>query len=130
MNVWLGKLDPKNHSISDFEENGIDVWKKVRHPKAMQYMADVKKDDKILVYHSGEKQIVGLVEAIKNDSDPDHPRGRLVTAKFVKKFSEPLITLDDVKKSGKFDNFGLVREPRLSFMPAPKEFLQYFKIKA
>lgn len=129
MNIWLGKLDPTMQSLSDFENNKTGIWKRVRHPKAMQYMADVKKGDNILVYHSGEKQIVGVVEVLDNKPDPDYPRGRLVTAKFKKRFKEPFVTLDEVKKSGKFDDFGLVREPRLSFMPAPASFLKHFQIR-
>lgn len=128
MNVWLGKLDPENLSIDDFEQKKAIIWKRVRHPKAMKYIAEVKKGDKLLVYHSGEKQIVGVVEVLQNNPDPEHPRGRLLEVKFKKKYNAPFVSLEDVKKSGKFDDFGLVREPRLSFMPISDTFLKHFKI--
>jgi predicted RNA-binding protein with PUA-like domain len=129
MNIWLGKLDPKNHSIDDIEKKGKDLWKKVRHPKAMQYMAEVKKGDKILVYHSGEKAIRGVTSVLHNLPDPEHNRGRLIEVKFGKKFSEPYVTLEQIKSSGKFDDYGLVREPRLSFMPVPEKFIKEFGLK-
>jgi predicted RNA-binding protein with PUA-like domain len=130
MTVWLGKLDPEHLSIDDIAKNKTTLWKKVRHPKGMQFMGQMQKGEKLLVYHSNEKKIVGITEIVKNDPDPDHPRGRLVHVKFLKKFDEPLVTLEDVKKSGKFDDFRLVREPRLSVMDVSAEFLKYFKIDA
>lgn len=129
MIVWLGKLDPDNLSIDDIAKAKTATWKKVRHPKAMQFMKDMKAGEKLLVYHSNEKQIVGLVKIATNNPDPDHPRGRLINVKFVKKFKEPLVSLEDVKKSGKFNDFRLVREPRLSIMDVPEKFLNYFRIK-
>lgn len=128
MTTWLGKIDPENLSIDDIQKSKTSLWKKVRHPKGMQYMGVMQKGEKMLVYHSNEKQIVGVVEILTNNPDPDHPRGRLVEVKFVKKFTEPLVSLSDVKQSGKFDDFRLVREPRLSVMEVNDEFLKYFKI--
>lgn len=128
MTTWLGKIDPEHLSIDDIEKNGSALWKKVRHPKAMQYMGQMVKGEKMLVYHSNEKEIVGLVEIVSNKQDPDFARGRLVEVKFVKKFDEPLVTLSQVKESGKFNDFRLVKEPRLSVMDVSQDFLDYFKI--
>ncbi len=128
MTTWLAKTDPEHLSIDDIQNRKKVLWKKVLHPKAMQFMGQMQKGDKVLVYHSNEKQIVGLVEVIDNNPDPDYPRGRLVHVKFVKKFDEPFITLAQIKESGKFNDFRLVREPRLSVMDVPEKFLKYFKI--
>ena len=128
MAIWLGKTDPDTLSISDIEKDGTKLWKKVRHPKGMQFMTDVKIGDKLLVYHSNEKKIVGVTQVLSNEVDPDHPRGRLINVKFIEKFKEPLVSLEDVKKSGEFKDFRLVWEPRLSFMDVPEKFLRYFKI--
>jgi len=129
MTIWLGKIDPEHLSIDTIQKDGKALWKKVRHPKAMQFMGEMKKGEKMLVYHSNEKKIVGVVEILTNNPDPDHPRGRLVEVRFLKKFEEPLVKLIQVKESGKFKEFRLVREPRLSIMDVPEEFLKYFKIK-
>lgn len=128
MHIWLAKADPKTYSIDDLEKDGTAVWKKVRHPKAMQHMSQMEKGDKLLIYHSGEKEIKGVAEVLENLPDPDHSRGRLVKVSFVKRFALPLVTLKDVKSSGKFDDWGLVREPRLSVMPVSREFMDYFKL--
>jgi predicted RNA-binding protein with PUA-like domain len=129
MTTWLGKIDPEHLSIDDIEKKGTELWKKVRHPKGMQYMGQAKVGEKILVYHSNEKEIVGVVEIEKNIEDPEFPRGRLITVKFSKKFPAPHVTLSQVKESGKFNDFRLAKEPRLSFMDVPEEFLKYFKIQ-
>lgn len=129
MTVWLGKIDPEHLSIDNIAKKGTAIWKKVRHPKAMQHMGQMMKGEKMLVYHSNEKEIVGVVEVVDNNPDPEHPHGRLVKVKFLKKFEKPLITLSQVKESEKFDDFRLVREPRLSVMDVPDKFLKYFKIK-
>lgn len=128
MTTWLGKIDPEKLSIDDIEKNGTALWKKVRHPKGMQYMAAAKVGEEILAYHSNQKTIAGLVEITSNEQDPDHPRGRLINVKFIKKFDEPLVTLEQVKESGKFNDFRLIKEPRLSFMDVPDAFLKHFKI--
>ncbi len=128
MTIWLGKIDPEHLSIDDIEKKGTELWKKVRHPKGMQYMGMMQKGEKMLVYHSNEKEIVGLVEIVDNKPDPDHSRGRLVHVKFIKKFDAPHVTLSQVKESGKFNDFRLVKESRLSVMDVPDEFLEYFKI--
>jgi predicted RNA-binding protein with PUA-like domain len=128
MTVWLGKLDPEHLSIDDIEKKKTALWKKVRHPKGMQYMGQAVKGEKILVYHSNEKEIVGVVEITDSKKDPDHPQGRLIHVKFVKRFPVPHVTLSQVKESGEFNDFRLTREPRLSFMDVPQEFLKYFKI--
>ncbi len=114
MTIWLGKIDPEHLSIDDIQKSGTALWK--------------VKGEKMLVYHSNEKEIVGVVEILDNNPDPDHPLGRLVHVKFIKKFDVPHITLAQVKESGKFDDFRLVKEPRLSVMDVPDEFLKYFNI--
>ncbi len=130
MTVWLGKTHPEHLSIDDIKKNGVMTWKEVGHPKAMQYMQEMRPGDKMLVYHSSDiKKIVGLVEITENNPDPGHPRGRLLKVKFLKRFDEPLISLADVKKSGKFNDFRLVWEPRLSVMDVPQEFIEYFNLK-
>ena len=87
MTLWLGKLDPEHLSIDDIAKKKVVTWKKVRHPKAMQFMKEMKPGENILVYHSNEKEIVGLTQIVANNPDPDHPRGRLIKVKFVKKYN-------------------------------------------
>jgi predicted RNA-binding protein with PUA-like domain len=129
MTIWLGKIDPETLSIDSIKKDGTALWKKVRHPKGMQYMGQAKVGEKILAYHSNEKVVAGVVEILSNEPDPEHPHGRLIMVKFIKKFEPPLVTLGQVKESNKFNDFRLVKESRLSFMDVPEEFLKYFKIK-
>ena len=130
MTVWLGKTHPEHISIDDIAKKKVIAWKEVRHPKAMQFMSQMKIGEKMLVYHSGdEKKIVGIVEIVKKTKDPGHPQGRLIDVKFLKKFPEPNLTLADIKKSGQFKDFRLVWEPRLSVMDVPEAFLKYNNIE-
>jgi len=80
----------------------------------------MKKGDLAFVYHSGgEKSIVGVAEVLGEAyPDPKKKDSRLVVVDL--KAREALntpVTLAQVKASGKFADFALVRIPRLSVMP-------------
>ena len=101
----------------------------------------MKDGDRVLIYHSqGEsarldsstarQAIVGLAEIVGNGkSDPREPRSWLQTFKFIKKFKEPYVTLQEVKQSGKFNDFRLVRQSRLSTMDVPENFIDWLSKK-
>lgn len=88
-----------------------------------------KKRDRVLIYHSqGQASIVGLAEVVGNSRpDPKNPKTWLVDFKFLRKFKEPYITLKDVKDSGKFEDFRLVRQGRLSTMDIPEKFITWLE---
>lgn len=129
MNYFLAKTDPQTYSIDQFEKDKEVIWSGVRNPQAIIFLKKMEKGDKVFIYHSqGEAAIVGLAEVQGiGRSDPDDKKSWLVDFAFVKKFSEPFITLQQIKATQKFENFRLVRQSRLSVMDIPENFLSWLK---
>ena len=59
---------------------------------------------------------------------PANGKGLVVDFEFISKL-EPPTTLREVKESGKFSDWALVRQSRLSTMGAPKEFVEWMKTR-
>lgn len=131
MNYYLAKTDPKTYSIETFKNEGVTTWDGVRNPTAVKALKEMQKGDRVLIYHSqGECTIVGLGEVIGNSRpDPKDKRSWLVDFKFIKKFKEPFVTLQEIKQSGKFNDFLLVRQGRLSTMKVPENFVTWLQEK-
>lgn len=88
----------------------------------------MKAGDLVFIYHSmGKAAIVGLAEVVK-DGRPDAGDARLAVADF--RFHsriEPPVTLHEIKESGLFDDWALVRQSRLSTMAAPDKFVKWIR---
>lgn len=131
MKYFLAKTDPQTYSIDQLEKDQETTWDGVRNPQAVLFLKQMQKGDKVFIYHSqGEGAIVGLAEVIGN-SRPDQKDDKswLVDFKFVKKYPEPRVTIKDIKAAGKFDNFRLVTQSRLSTMDVPENVVQWLKEK-
>ena len=131
MKYFLAKTDPQTYSIDQFAKDKETTWDGVRNPQAVLFLKQMQKGDMVFIYHSqGEGAIVGLAEVIGN-SRPDQKDDKswLVDFKFVKKYPEPRITIKDIKAAGKFDNFRLVTQSRLSTMDVPGNVVQWLKEK-
>src|SRR4051812_28089275 len=96
---FLAKTDPETYSISDLEKEKVAVWSGVRNPQAVKVLKTMKKGDRVLIYHSqGEACIVGLAEVVGNSRpDPKDAKSWLVDFKFLRKFSEPFVSLRMIK---------------------------------
>lgn len=130
MKYFLAKTEPSEYSISDLEKEKQSSWDGVRNPQAVIFLKQMKPKDKVLIYHSGDGEIVGLAEVVGDGKpDPNDPRSWLVDFKFIRKFKEPYINLKEIKQSGKFPEFRLVRQGRLSTMEVPENFIKYLQEK-
>jgi predicted RNA-binding protein with PUA-like domain len=129
MKYYLAKTDPETYAIKDLEKEGTTTWNGVKNPTAVGFLKKMEKGDKVLIYHSqGEAAIVGLAEVVGNSRpDPKEPRSWLVDFKHLKTFKEPYITLKQIKETGKFPDFKLVRISRLSTMDVPEDFMKWFE---
>jgi len=88
----------------------------------------MRKGDRVFIYHSmGSAAIVGIAE-VASDScpDPSNPKLAVVEFRFLHRVDPP-VTLREIKESGKFDNWSLVRQSRLSTMTAPPEFVDWIR---
>ncbi len=131
MKYFLVKTDPETYSIDDLAKLKVDKWDGVRNPQAVNFLKQMQKGDKVLIYHSqGENSIVGLAEVTGNQGpDLQYPRSWLVNFKFIRKFKQPFVTLQQIKLSGFFNDFRLVYQSRLSTMDVPEKFINWLKMQ-
>jgi predicted RNA-binding protein with PUA-like domain len=121
---WLVKEEPENYSFDKFAEDGFTVWSGVKNPVAQRNLRSMKKGDRVFYYHTGkEKAIVGIANVTTTAyPDPKDKSGKLVVVELKpdKKLKRP-VTLAEIKGSGRFADWALVRIPRLSVMPVTEE---------
>ena len=84
--------------------------------------------DRVFIYHSGgQSAVVGLAEVISGPrDDPGDPKSAVVTLKYLTHIDPPT-TLAEIKGSGQFNDWSLVRQSRLSTMAAPGEFVKWMR---
>ena len=58
--------------------------------------------------------------------DPENPKLAVADFRFRCRI-EPPVTLREIKESGQFDDWALVRQSRLSTMAAPDKFVQWMR---
>jgi predicted RNA-binding protein with PUA-like domain len=82
----------------------------------------------MFLYHSGgESAIVGLARiSSAGRVDPKNPKSAVVEVAFLSRLDPPT-SLADVKQSGRFQDWALVRQGRLSTMAAPEEFVEWIR---
>lgn len=121
---WLLKSEPSTYSWDQLVKDRKTSWTGVRNPTAQINLKTMKAGDRCFFYHSGEgKEIVGVAEVVKTAyPDPTDKAGKAVTVdiKAVEPVKQP-VTLAAIKADGKFKEFRLVRESRLSVVPVSAE---------
>src|SRR5579863_1669161 len=125
---FLAKTDPETYSVDDLERDGQTVWDGVKNPQALRAIRAMKAGDRVFIYHSmGNAAVVGLAE-ITGDGRPDPKDAKLAVADF--RFAgriEPPVTLKEIKESGDFGDWSLVKQSRLSTMEAPEKFVKWVR---
>jgi predicted RNA-binding protein with PUA-like domain len=111
----LLKTEPGAYSIDDLEREGETLWDGVTAPAAVKVLAELKRGEMIVIYHTGtERRSVGLARVVSVDAgDRKNPQVRI---KFVKRTKAPR-TLADIKARSQFVNSPLVKQGRLSVVP-------------
>ncbi len=134
MTYFLAKTDPTTYSIHDLKRDGETVWDGVHNYQAINVIKSWKPGDMIFVYHSqGESKIVGLMEVVSEPyKDPHDDRNISWVAKvrYVKEFApSQQVTLSEIKHTGLFTDFLLIRNSRLSVMVCPDNFIRWLASK-
>ncbi|HVW07505.1 MAG TPA: EVE domain-containing protein [Bryobacteraceae bacterium] len=127
---FLAKTDPETYSIEQFAKEKQTVWDGVKNPQALRAIGEMRTGDRVFIYHSqGEAAIVGMAE-VAGDGRPDPKNAKLAVADFryVGRI-EPPVTLREIKESGEFSDWALVRQSRLSTMTAPAKFVDWIRKK-
>ncbi len=130
MNYFLAKTEPSSYSIDDLEAEQVATWNGVKNPQAIKFIKEMRPGDRVFIYHSGgQTGIAGLAEVISDpEPDPKIKKSWKVDLKFLTSF-DYLITLREIKETGKFADFRLVRQGRLSTMSVPEDFVEWLKIE-
>jgi predicted RNA-binding protein with PUA-like domain len=128
MKYYLAKTEPSVYSIDDLERDGTTVWDGVTNPTAVRAIRAMRPGDRVFIYHSGDtKAVVGIAKVTSEGrDDPKNPKSAVVDLEYEKRVDPP-VTLAEVKQSGKFADWALVRQGRLSTMEAPPEFVAWVK---
>ena len=120
MAYWLIKSEPSSFSWDDQVKRGTANWDGVRNHQAAANLKAMKKGDLCFFYHSvDEKQIVGIVEVVKEAyPDPKDPTGKFVQVdvKTVRPVPKP-VTLAQIKAEPSLKDLPLIRQSRLSVSP-------------
>ncbi len=120
MNYWLMKSEPDVFSWDDLVKNGPSVWDGVRNYQARNFMKEMKKGDKVLIYHSNiGREVVGIAVVTRPhfpDPTTDDERWVAVEVKAEKKLLRT-VPLDSIKKTEALAALKLVTHSRLSVMP-------------
>jgi predicted RNA-binding protein with PUA-like domain len=128
MNYFLAKTDPETYSIESLARDRQTVWDGVRNAQALRAIREMRPGDRVFIYHSmGDPCIVGLAKvASEPRPDPANAKLTVVEFEFLNKL-EPPTTLREIKESGLFADWALVRQSRLSTMSAPAAFVEWMR---
>ena len=130
MRYFLAKTDPGTYSVDQFEKEKRTVWDGVSNPQAVRAIRDMRPGDRVFVYHSGgQSGVVGLAKVTGDPRpDPKNPKSWVVEMEFLRRLDPPAL-LSEIKQSGKFNDWALVRQGRLSTMQAPDSFAEWMRAR-
>ena len=112
---YLLKTEPTGYSFADLQRDKETTWDGVTNPAAVKNLREMKKGDKLVIYHTGdEKSAVGLAQVKSVDaSDPKVPLVRITAGAAIHRPK----TLAEIKQNRIFESSPLVRQSRLSVVP-------------
>jgi predicted RNA-binding protein with PUA-like domain len=128
MKYFLAKSEPTTYSIDDLERDRKTAWDGVTNPQAVRAIREMRPGDRVFIYHSGGvSAIVGLA-TVKSEprDDPKNPKSAVVDLEYLSRIDPP-VTLAEIKQSGKFNDWALVRQGRLSTMAVPEKFIEWLR---
>ena len=130
MQYFLAKTDPDTYPIDQFEKDMTTCWDGVRNPQAAKAIQAMKPGDKVFIYHSmGHAAIVGMAKVTSQSRpDPKDVKSWVVEMQYLHRI-EPPATLREIKESGLFADWSLVRQSRLSTMASPENFVIWMRNK-
>jgi predicted RNA-binding protein with PUA-like domain len=152
MKYWLAKTEPDVYSIDDLARDGKTLWTAVRNYQARNFLREMKRKDRVLIYHSNAEPpgLAGIAEVSEEDmADPtqfdkageyydpkatrEQPRWFCPEVRFVKKLPE-LVSLDRLRLHKSLVGLLLLQKgSRLSVIPVSKEhfhaMLELSKVK-
>jgi predicted RNA-binding protein with PUA-like domain len=131
-NYFLAKTDPETFSIEDFAREKITHWDGVHNYQAINFIKQWQIGDLVYIYHSmGKAHIVGFAKVVTDpikDINDKRNISWVADLELIKIYPESKqIGLKQIKESGLFNDWFLVKQSRLSVMDAPQEFVDWFE---
>jgi len=116
---YLLKTEPEKYSYDDLVRDGETVWDGISNNQALLTLRNMKKGDKLVIYHSNVgKAAVGTAKVVSVDaSDPKNPVVRIQPVKRLKK-EKPLA---EIREAEEFQDSPMFRQFRLSVVPLTEE---------
>jgi predicted RNA-binding protein with PUA-like domain len=117
--AFLLKTEPNKYSFDDLLRDGETVWDGISNNQALLYLRNMKKGEKLVIYHSNiGKAAVGTAKVVSVDgTDPKNPRVVIKPVKRLKR-EKPL---DEIRAAAVFTDSILFRQFRLSVVPLTEE---------
>jgi predicted RNA-binding protein with PUA-like domain len=134
MNYWLIKTEPEEYTWEQLLTDKETAWTGIRNYQARNHLKEMKKGDRVFVYHTGdEKEIRGIAEVVKEFyPDPTSDTDAWVSVDI--KALAPVgrsIGLEEIRNTHNLAVMPLVSQPRLSVMPISEsqwiDLLKYTK---
>lgn len=116
---FLLKTEPTKYSFQDLQRDGETVWDGITNAQALKSLREMKKGEKLVIYHSNEgKAAIGLAKVVSVDAaDPKNPQVRIAAGKPLKTEK----TLAAMREAPVFHDSILFRQFRLSVVPLTPE---------
>ena len=123
MAYWLMKTEPEEYGFHHLEQKERDVWDGVRNFTAIKNIRKMTPGDMAFIYHTGkQKSIVGVAEIVSS-AYPAPGEKKFFNVDVASRYRLPRpVSLAEIKSNPIFAGWELVRLPRLSVMPASREY--------
>ena len=123
---YLLKTEPAKYSFDDLLRDGETTWDGIANNQALMTLRNMKKGDKLAIYHSNEgKAAVGTATVVSVDaSDPKNPIVRIKAGRRLKR-ERPLA---EMREAGVFQGSILFRQFRLSVVPLTAEQYEWLTL--
>jgi predicted RNA-binding protein with PUA-like domain len=128
LHYFLAKTEPDNYSIDNLRRDLSTIWDGIKNPQALRAVRSMRPGDRVFIYHSGKAPAVtGLAEVAEEPrTDSKDPKSVVVKLRYVSHLTPP-VPLVELKASKLFDDWALLRQPRLSTMEAPPDFVDWMR---
>jgi len=128
VSYFLAKTEPAVYSIDDLERDGRTTWDGVTNAQAVRAIRSMQPGDRVFIYHSGGVSAVVGLATVRSEprDDAKNPKSAVVDLEYAGRIDPP-VGLAEIKQSGKFDDWALVRQSRLSTMAAPESFVAWVR---
>lgn len=117
---YLLKTEPTSYSWDDLERDGSTVWDGVKNYTAQKHIRDVRAGDLAFLYHTGKERRIVAIVRVTSDAYPDPrqetPDLHVFDVEPLERLERP-VPLAEIKDDPLFQDWDLVRLPRLSVMP-------------